>query len=281
MKIDIVTWTKNGEDFLPQVLGQVEKVIPAESVHRKIVVDDCSEDDTIRIAKEFNWETFQNPGSGISAGANFALSKVDCERFVSIEQDLLLSKEWWQKVPPLLDETNVVIASGIRLPSKPEGLRKLQEYTSERYRHEYKHATSFLFGKTLDNTIYKTNFMKNVGFPKTKVNAGVDTILAKIVSDMGFQWKVDFDVRSEHIRKGLWHELEQYHWYGKCQRELQKALEEKGEGFSKILLRTLFSPVRGIEVAYKKRCWHIAYIYPLIRLSSFLGILESYVKSFK
>jgi len=42
MRLDVVMWARNGEATLPQVLGRLEKSLPAEPVHRKILVDDHS-----------------------------------------------------------------------------------------------------------------------------------------------------------------------------------------------------------------------------------------------
>jgi glycosyltransferase involved in cell wall biosynthesis len=270
-------WSKNGEEYLPRVLTRIDKVIPTESIHKRILVDDYSMDNTIRIAKDFNWHVYLNPKGGISSGANEALKYVESDCFISVEQDVILSEDWWLKVPAML-KGNVVIASGVRLPNKPLSLRKLQEYTTERYRREIQHKTSSIYGKTLDNTIYKTAAMKRIGgFPEIGINAGIDNVLAKRIFDIGLNWIVNYDVVSTHIRNGIIQELKHYYWYGTCQKKLKKAIGTRGDQFFGILLRTGFSPIRGIQVAYKQRCWQIAYVYPLMRISSFLGLLRGYL----
>src|SRR4030042_3073482 len=110
-------WSKNGEEYLPRVLTRIDKVIPTESIHKRIFVDDYSMDNTIRIAKDFNWHVYLNPKGGISSGANEALKYVESDCFISVEQDVILSEDWWLKVPAML-KGNVVIASGVRLPNK-------------------------------------------------------------------------------------------------------------------------------------------------------------------
>jgi glycosyltransferase involved in cell wall biosynthesis len=197
-------WTKNGEPYLPRVLKRIEEVIPAEAVHRKILVDDSSTDRTVEIAKEFNWEVYLNPEGGIPSGANEALRHVDCSYFISFEQDLVLSKDWWLNVQLLLEKNRVVVASGVRLPDRPLALKKLQEFVTEVYRTKTMKNTSFFYGKTLDNTIYQTEVVRRMGgFPKLRVNGGVDNVLAKTVHDCGYVWKVNYDVISTHLRKGL------------------------------------------------------------------------------
>lgn len=271
-------WTKNGEQSLPRVLSQVDEVIPQECIHNKIMVDDCSTDKTVDVGKDFNWIVYKNPSSGISSGANIGLSYVDCSFFISMEQDILLATNWWDKIPELLENEKVAIASGVRITNNPIAVRKLQEYTTERYRRETQHKTSFLYGKTLDNTIYKTEILRKLGgFPKLKINAGVDTVLAKKINDCGMRWLVDFDVKSIHLRRGLYQELKHYYWYGLCYKELRRELGETIDSFWHVLLRSGFSPMRGLQIAYKQKCWQISYVYPLIRFSILLGIVGGYL----
>ena len=116
-KVDVVMWTKNGAAYLPAVLAQIDEVIPKDHVCHKIMVDDHSTDDTPQIAKRFGWTVYPNPHGGIPSGANEALSHVDQEFFVSIEQDVILAKDWWIKISKHLEDPSVACAQGIRVPS--------------------------------------------------------------------------------------------------------------------------------------------------------------------
>lgn len=158
-KVDLVMWTKNGAETLPFVLKRISEVIPSEFVNKRVIVDDRSTDNTMEIAKSFGWNVTFNEGCGISDGANTALKHVTSEYFISFEQDLLLTRDWWQKVPEHLSNAQVAVASGIRLSNKPTDLRKMQEYEIERMCKG--ELDSFLFGKTLDNTIYKLELSGN------------------------------------------------------------------------------------------------------------------------
>jgi len=107
MRFDVISWVKDGAWALPRTLKRLESVLPSECVHRKIMVDDHSQDETVSIGKDFNWEVYDNPKTGIFSGANYALSKVDCPFFMSFEQDLFLAKDWWAKISPLLTQDKV------------------------------------------------------------------------------------------------------------------------------------------------------------------------------
>jgi glycosyltransferase involved in cell wall biosynthesis len=288
-KVDLVMWTKNGEATLPTILKQINKVIPKEHVGKKIISDDASTDNTRKIAESFGWTVYLNEGTGISDGANTALKHVESDFFVSFEQDLFLSPLWWGKIPSLLVDSDVAAASGMRFADKPRGVKKLQMYVAKKYRGESELASwlrsrqmsAFTLGKTLDNTIYKTAVIRQIGgFPKMPVNAGVDTILAYKLHEKGYQWVVDYNIQSIHMRKGLMQELNHQFWYGTQLYEIWKRIESETNHAPPvtkfgIIYRFFTSPFTGAFVAVKTREPTIAYIHPLVRLYYMLGLLRA------
>ena len=292
--VDLVMWTKNGAATLPLVLKRISEVIPSSSVNNRIIADDRSTDDTVRIAESFGWQVIPNMGAGISDGANTALNHVTAERFVSFEQDLLLARDWWTKIPKFLENPRVAAASGMRFADKPRGVRRLQQYVAKKYRgEEYRgeaylaswlrarQMAAFTLGKTLDNTIWKTEAVRSVGgFPKIKVNAGVDTTLAYRLQAAGYHWVVDYNVQSTHLREGLGQELQHQYWYATQLNEIWGRIERETNRpppitRSSITSRFLASPFTGVFVAVKTREPSIAYIHPLIRFCYLKGFLES------
>jgi glycosyltransferase involved in cell wall biosynthesis len=146
-------WAKNGERFLPLVLNQIDQVIPYKSINHKIFVDDHSTDRTREIAHEFNWTVYHNPKSGIPSGANEALRHVESEFFVSIEQDVILAKNWWERIPPYMDDSKVAVAQGLRISTNPT-LRKLEEYVLNRKEFAWFHS--------IDNNIFRTEVIRQL-----------------------------------------------------------------------------------------------------------------------
>lgn len=288
-KVALVMWTKNGANTLSSVLKRINEVIPGEFVGQKIIVDDKSTDNTREIAKTFGWTVVFNEGTGISDGANTALKRVKAERFISFEQDLLLSRDWWSKIPRYLENPKVAAASGMRFADRPIGVMKLQRYVAKKYRGEFHLASwlrtrqmaAFTLGKTLDNTIYKTEIIRSIGgFPKMRVNAGVDAVLAYKVEQSGHQWVVDYNVQSVHLRQGLRQELKHQYWYATQLNEIWKRIKTETNRpppitKSGILFRFAVSPFTGLFMAVKTREPSIVYIHPLIRLYYTRGLLEA------
>jgi glycosyltransferase involved in cell wall biosynthesis len=289
VKVDLVMWTRNGRETLPSVLRRISEIIPEVAINKRIIVDDYSNDDTRQIATAFGWTVIPNKGHGISDGANTALANVTSEFFISFEQDLLLARDWWNKIPPLLESPKVAAASGMRFADKPRGIRKLQQYVAKKYRGEANLASwlrsrqtaAFTLGKTLDNTIYKTSTIKSLGgFPRMRVNAGVDTILAYTVDQAGYQWVVDYSVQSLHLRKGLKQELTHQYWYGTLLYEIWQKIEtgtDRRPPISRfgVFSRFVISPFTGLLIAFKTKEPTITYIHPLIRLYYLKGLLQA------
>jgi GT2 family glycosyltransferase len=288
-EVDLVMWTKNGSETLPLVLKRIGEVIPEEFVNNRIIVDDHSTDGTHKIAKSFGWQVILNEGNGISDGANTALKHVMSEYFISFEQDLLLACDWWKKIPPLLENLKVATASGMRFADKPIGVRKLQQYVAKKYRGEAELASwlrtrqmaAFTLGKTLDNTIYKTQVIKSIGgFPEMRVNAGVDAVLAYKIEQAGYHWVVDYAVQSVHLRQGLRQELQHQYWYATQSYEIWRRIRIETNRpppitRNGIIFRFCVSPFTGLFVALKTREPTITYIHPLVRFYYVKGLLEA------
>jgi glycosyltransferase involved in cell wall biosynthesis len=270
VKVDLVMWTKNGENHLRQVLQRIREVIPAENMHRKILVDDHSEDKTVQIAREFGWEVYQNPKSGIASGANEALRHVDCEFFVSIEQDVLLAHDWWSKIPPYMNDPQVAVALGIRIATEPV-MRKINEY-------EYSKKSSSWWKTwfSLDNNIFRTEVMRQIGGFPNDCPVHVDAILRKnILKKTSYKIIVDPTVVSDHIKgsftDGMRHSL-----------FLNKLCSQspycRTDPFPVKLRACLTSPFAASLIASKTKCLKTIYMIPLFR---FLGLFMYCMKRVK
>ena len=289
-KVDLVMWTFNGAVTLPAVLKRIEEVIPAQFVNKKVISDDQSVDGTKKIAESYGWTVVLNQGKGISDNANTALKHVESEFFVSFEQDLLLARDWWSKIPAALSNPKVGAASGMRFADKPRGVRKLQQYVAKKYRGEAqleswlrgREMAAFTLGKTLDNTIYRTKIVRELGgFPKLGSSSGVDTILAYEIDKHGYQWLVDYNVQSVHMRRGLMQELNHQYWYAKqlpeMWRKINEATHKQAPPITKfdVGYRFVTSPFTGLFMAYQTREPSLAYIHPLIRLYYLRGYFSN------
>jgi glycosyltransferase involved in cell wall biosynthesis len=258
-KVDLVMWAKNGERFLPLVLNRISQVIPDENVNQKIFVDDHSTDKSREIAREFNWTVYPNREGGIPNGANEALRHVNSEFFVSIEQDIVLAKDWWERIPPYMVDSKVAVAQGLRFSTNPT-LRKFEEYVLSRKEPDWFHS--------IDNNIFRTNVIRQLGGFPTDHPAYVDSVLRrKIVDETSYKWIVDKTVVSKHIRENIDNYIEH-------ERLLHARYHSSEDSFLKLLRLFATSPARGLIIAFKKREPSLLWIYTRSRWV----ILEAYLE---
>jgi glycosyltransferase involved in cell wall biosynthesis len=277
LKIDIVSWTLNGERTLGAVLNRANQVFPKSVVNRKFIVDDGSTDNTVAIAKKYGWEVLQNKGKGISDGANTALENIRSPYFVSIEQDVLLPKDWWKKLSvQIISLENMFAASGICLVDKANFCSGIEQYMFI-MRNTQNHGG---YGKMLGNTIWNTEMLTKIGgFPKLK-HAGQDVILWGISEKHKLKWVVDFDLICNHLHSGtLKDEFRRTLFYGISTPQMVKRLGSHTIVFSDetllmFLKRFAKSPISSVRIVAKIHDPRVFVAFPATRLAWLLGYIQ-------
>ena len=185
-KVDLVMWTHNSEKNLSSVLQRIQEVIPPHCINRKIITDDYSKDRTREIAEEFGWEVHMNSGKGLNDNTKTAISLVTAPIFCSFEHDIILDRDWWQKLSKTMEDPKVAVAQGTRI-STNHPFRKLDYYSNKR--GDMPHHS-------LDNCIAKTEIVRKFGYNEVETPP---KLKAK-----GFKWIVDQATISDHIRESMW-----------------------------------------------------------------------------
>lgn len=252
-KVDLVMWTKNSAKTLPLVLKRIDEVIPYEFVGKRIIVDDHSEDKTAEVAKDFGWMVYKNRGRGFGDAVATALSHVTADFFVSVEHDVILARDWWEKIWKYTKDESIAATQGVRVATNPI-LRKLDEYIIER-----KDARADLL--SVDNNIYRTAIFRELSWHGDHGNA-----TKRKLEQKGMKWIVDKSVISDHIRPGVLPYLR--HVY-----KMALIMKVEANRLSMFIM-FLLSPLRALHVVFRKKCPQILIVYPLIRLSILKASLE-------
>lgn len=197
MKVDVCMWAKNGEKFLPSVLRRIDKIMLGD-INQKIFVDDRSVDRSREIAKFFGWKVYHNQEGWISGGTKEALRHVETEFFVSVEQDVLLAKNWWTTIQKYMTDRKVAVAQGIYLSTTPM-YRTYEEYRMKKVNQLPSEKRSQLC-YCIGNNIYRTEVVKRLGFVDDTV--AMSPFYEKIVNN-GYKWITDTGLVSDHIRTSL------------------------------------------------------------------------------
>lgn len=270
-KVDLVMWTKNGEPFLPRVLKRIEEVIPNENVCQKFIVDDNSMDRTVNIARRFNWDVYPNPANGIPSGANECLRHVERDFFVSVEQDVILAKDWWDRIPPHMNDDKVAVAQGVRVSVEPT-LRKLDEYIYGRLKSKHDLTR---FGFSIDNNIFRTKVIRQLGGFPTDCPVCCDTVLIKqLARKTRYKWIVDKTVVSNHLRQDVKAYIEHEYALTKLCAKTPYCMNRPEKPFLVMLKLFLTSPMRAFVIAYKKKWPKMLYVYPTIRYKQLRACID-------
>jgi glycosyltransferase involved in cell wall biosynthesis len=265
-------WAKNGQIFLPKVLKQIEIVIPPENVCHKILVDDGSTDESAKIAKDFNWDVYQNPTGGIPSGANEALRHVDCDFFVSVEQDVVLAKDWWSKIVPYMNNPQVAVAQGIRVAVEPT-LRKLDEYVYNRLKSQANNPISF--GVSIDNNIFRTKVVRQLGGFPSDCPVCADTILMKkILCSTSYKWIIDTSVVSEHLRLKVDAYIKHAYTLTRLCKKTNYCINQSKLPLFSMIKLFITSPLRATIIAYNKHWPKMLYVYPAIRYQKLKACID-------
>jgi glycosyltransferase involved in cell wall biosynthesis len=244
-------WAKNGSRTLPMVLRRIDRVIPEECVSQKILVDDRSTDNTVQIAKSFGWDVYENKSGYVSGGTNEALRHVRSEFFVGVEQDLLLSKEWWDTIPKHMEDPRVAVAQGIRLPTN-KILRVLDEFSKYCYN---------VF--SIDNNLFRTSVIRSLGGFPTMERISVDRVLFHKIASARYRWIIDTRVVSNHLKPSILSEIKHGYRLNLFARSRQKIDDDN---LWHVLRLFATSPLRGLDIALRKKIPEMTMIYPYIRL---------------
>jgi len=268
LRIDLTMWAKNGARFLPSVLKRIDEVIPAEILGQKIFVNDHSTDNSEQIAREFNWEILQNKEGGIGNGANIALRKVSSNVFASFEQDILLTKDWLERILPLIENPKVAVAQGWRL-STNQSLLDLEIGVPMVKSPAY----------SIDNNLFRTSVIRSLGGFPTYVSYCVDGVLRSKVIRSGWEWVTDTNAVSTHLKP---FSLMRY----------ALAAEKKGRDYAiasddfldderrkmnlpYLLYALIRSPVIGVGICIVKKNPFLAWYFPLEKFLKLKGYISA------
>ena len=202
MKVDVCMWAKNGEKFLPKVLKRIDDVIGGD-INQKIFVDDSSVDGSIEIAESFGWKVYPNREGWISGGTKEALRHVETEFFVSVEQDVLLAKNWWETVQKYVEDERVAVAQGVYL-STTATIRAYETHHIQKKVNElpFEERSRFCFG--IGNNLYRTKIVKELGFVDDPVTMG--SFYERIVNN-GYKWITDTALISDNLHISLFDDI--------------------------------------------------------------------------
>lgn len=190
--IDVVLLTKNSERVLTKCLNSLYQNVP---VHRLIVVDGYSTDDTLTIVQEFNQKhcnvtvIFDN-GTRASARQK-GIMAVQTEWFMFLDSDVLLCRDWFQKAAKNV-APHVGAVWGIEVWSTLKNPKVLKLFLI------ITHKIFDIRGGTHD-TLIKTSLVKDIQIPK-ELHVFEDAYIKEHIIKKGYAVVVCYNPFCIHFR---------------------------------------------------------------------------------
>lgn len=187
LKVDVVVCAKNQAMCLERVLKQIISFIPFENL---IVVYGTSKDNTKEVAKKYATKVFWDEDKGLGAARAIGVEKAESEIVAFIDSDVILTKDWFQRLIKYLDDLKVAAVNGTCIfgyGCKP--LESLWEYI--------RRTGSIYVG--CNNTMFRREAVLGVGnFNKSIKEAGEDYELYYRLLKAGYKWIWVKDVTVYH-----------------------------------------------------------------------------------
>jgi len=190
--IDVVLLTKNSERVLTKCLDSLYQNVP---VHRLIVVDGYSTDNTLTIVQEFQQKHYNvtvifDNGTRASARQK-GIMAVKTEWFMFLDSDVLLCRDWFQKATKNV-ASHVGAVWGIEVWSTLKNPKVLKLFLI---------ITRKIFdirGGTHD-TLIRTSLVKDIQIPK-ELHVFEDAYIKEHIIKKGYKVVVCYDPFCIHFR---------------------------------------------------------------------------------
>ena len=178
MKVDVMVNTYNSEKYLEQCLVNIYKNIP---VRKLFVIDNFSEDYTVKIAEKFNAEIIQTKASLAEARA-IGFKLVKTKLFVNVDSDVVLPSNWFNRVMNYWNNNKIGCIWGI--PIHESALHRAYQTSMFKFRNPCAYHIPHLA-----NMIARKDLLEDIVFPaqmKLGAVAGEDYWIMRWIEQKGF-----------------------------------------------------------------------------------------------
>lgn len=202
----VLICSKNSEDSIKNTLEQIFKNKPKEI----ILIDGCSDDKTLEIAKIFTDKIFSDDGKGLGYARQLGVSKVKSKYLVIISPDDIISDNFISAATEELkncDENVVALLA-------PKRLKLIKTFCDYGQDAIYKLQQKFKLRTVGNPSIYKTEYLVKYQFDET-FSANEDTDLCErwFHDNLQTKWGKSFFTYEAETKS--WVEFKKrYIWYG-------------------------------------------------------------------
>jgi glycosyltransferase involved in cell wall biosynthesis len=204
-KIDIVMVTKNSQEVplyncLKSLLRESSK---SEIRPRLIVIDGGSKNNTINIIKKFRSlkpTIFYDIDGNRATARQIGIKKVETDLFVFLDDDVVLSENWFTDILKYFDDSNIGAVWGGAIPQGK--MLRYYEAMTRLYRTDVKKlvlSNGKVRGLTHD-TIIRTDLVKDIEIPED-LHVMEDHYIRLHIESKGYRWIPTLEPFCYHYKK--------------------------------------------------------------------------------
>jgi glycosyltransferase involved in cell wall biosynthesis len=206
LETSVLICSKNSENSIKNVLEQISSNKPKEI----IVIDGCSTDKTVEIAKIFTNKIFLDDGKGLGYARKLGVSKVTSKYLVIVSPDDIISQNFISLATEELKNSDENIAA-LLAPKRLKLIKSFCDYGQDAI---YRMQQKFKLRTVGNPSIYRTKYLVKYQFDEI-FSANEDTDLCERwhLDNLNTKWGKTFFTYESETRS--WDEFKKrYIWYG-------------------------------------------------------------------
>lgn len=197
-KVSIIVATRNNEQTINECLGAIFELNYPKDLLEIIVVDGCSQDATVEIAKRYPVQVVSAPFNA-PAAYNHALKLISNEVVGFIDSDAKVEKEWLNKLINYLDGPQVAGASGnIETWNKKNPWARSIGYD---LKNRYARLKKYVVRVATMNLLLKKSVIEEVGGFDENLPSQYDTDLGFRITSKGFKIVYEPSAKCYHFHR--------------------------------------------------------------------------------
>jgi cellulose synthase/poly-beta-1,6-N-acetylglucosamine synthase-like glycosyltransferase len=197
-KVSIVVTCRNNEQTIGECLqALISQNYSKESVE-VIVIDACSTDNTVEIAKKYTLKVFSAPLNA-AAAYNYAMKIVSYKILGFVDADAKVERDWLRKLIPHLGDTKVAGVSGSIETWNPENL--WARSIGYEIKNRYSRIKNFAGRIATMNLLLKKSVIEEVGGWDEGLPSQYDTDFGYRVTGKGYKFAYEPNAKCYHYNR--------------------------------------------------------------------------------
>jgi cellulose synthase/poly-beta-1,6-N-acetylglucosamine synthase-like glycosyltransferase len=197
-KVSVIVTCRNNEETIGECLQALISQNFPKGFLEIIVIDACSTDSTVEIAKKYTSKVFSAPLNA-AAAYNYAMKIVSCKILGFVDADAKVEVDWLKKLLPHLEDANVAGVSGSIETWNPENL--WARSIGYEIKNRYGRIRAFAGRIATMNLLLKKKVIEEVGGWDEGLPSQYDTDFGYRITRKGYKFAYEPNAKCYHYNR--------------------------------------------------------------------------------